>query len=255
MKHYELSVYASDSSFNLNIEGVYQAENKLLVLANLKNEPGISLCEYTWFSVGLEIDAPEDLPVECYLIGGSPADEKMKKAYIPIIATAEEANKLFVGKNPVKFTQTELNPDKVEFVIKYKELQERKRNKFDEIVGMLAQKAEERRAEFKKQGKEIEPVDPWEIQFGRDGYFPIVSRRLNELAEQNQLENKEELQKLIDKCTLGLNKLIKPKLSFIEQMEKSTGVSRRGLYAAAATATGVLGVAAAGFTLLSKSRP
>lgn len=243
MKHFELSVHASDSSFTLDINGVYQRDQKLIVLANLKREPGASLCSTTWFSVGVEIDAPEDLPVECYLIGDAHT-EKVKKAYTPI--TEEDARKLVNGLSPIKFTQSILDPRKVEFVRQYNEQQNKIRKKFDEIMDLIDLKAQALQAELKAQGKELEPVNPWEI---KHGHSRIVKTRVDELAELNQLENKEEIQKLIDKCTLELKKLIKPKPTFMEKMER-TGLSRHGLYAVAAT-----GVAAVSLSFMGKSRP
>lgn len=248
MKHHELSVFAADSSFTLDIEGVYKSENKLIVLANLKESPGVSLCCTTWFSVGVEIDASEDSQVECYLIGDCPAEEKMKKNYIPI--TKEEADKLVHELNPVAFTQTKLKSDELKFVIEYNKFEDKKRNTYDQIMRFLQLQAEERQAEFKKQGKEIEPIDSWQLRFG---HSPKVSRRIDELAEKNLLDNQDELQKLVDECMPDINKLIRAKLSFMERAEKFTGVNRHGLYAAAVT--GVVSVAAVGLTVMSKTRP
>ncbi|MHB1948868.1 MAG: hypothetical protein ACYCQI_12250 [Gammaproteobacteria bacterium] len=248
MKHYELSVYASDSNFNLNIDGIYQAEKKLIVLANLKREPGVSLATTTWFSVGVEIDAPEDFSIECYLTGSSNF-ENIKNTYTHI--TQEKADKLVHGLIPIKFTQTHLNPDEVEFVIKYKEQRKRIHHKYSEMMELLAEKAKQREAEFKKQRKDIEPIDPWTIEFRH--LSPKVIARISELAEQNQLENKAELQKLIDERTLELNTLIKPKLTFVERMEKFTGMSRQGLFTTATA--GAVAVVAASVELIRQSRP
>lgn len=247
MKHVELSVYAADSNYNLNIDGVYRAENKLIVLGNLKCEGGCALATCTWYSVGVDIDVAEDLPIECYITGD---DSFQKIKNTPAYITAEQAEKLVHGLTSEKFTQTKLDAHNTEFVKNY----ENEREKIDRIhrgiTGWLLKKVELRKDEFKKQGKETEYVDPWAIEFKH--LSPAVYKRVNELAEQGQLDNEGQLQKLIDECTLKINELIKPKLSFLERMEKSTGLSRQRLFTAASAGVAALAV---GVEFIRRSRP
>lgn len=147
MKHYELSVLASSANKELSIEGVYQSEKNIIVLANLKSGAGAGAEVITWKSVALEIEAAEskdDLPVECYMMGGPSWEDD--KAYKEI--TQEEATKLTDGLTELKFTKKELNPNDVEFVNKYKE---RRAKQAEELDKKYADEKNKKFADEKKQ--------------------------------------------------------------------------------------------------------